>query len=438
MTTDLETRPVDPLERRLRAACREVIPHLLYVDEGSHDSMLDVERVPVTDDLDATVAPLRIAGRSRLVSIAAAVLVLAGVGAVWSAQRRDHAQPASGQQTAPDSTVPLTVLSPISESSAPCYDYGCAALDRLPVVVGATDFYAGPDALGVPQVAIDYFDSLTRCAELNSEFSACQRIEGIAGVSLVTYATETTTVDTTARSESSFATNIGTTFTDLSPTQYAAQWTVSGAGPATLTPLTVRGHDGVRYTYVGAPGVVWQERPGVLVWVSTPPESEDQLMTIAEGIRRLDGPTTIPNRVMVSPLAEVWDAGSNDGNGVLVASAGGTECVGLDYLETCGEDITVRTVVRAISEPSGTTRVAGSTPAGVSSVRIDITGGAPITVETITFANYASRFYSTTVSGGEVESVTWLDDQGNEIESSVVSAPPLDVASDPPATETVP
>ena len=176
----------------------------------------------------------------------------------------------------------------------------------------------------------------------------------------------------------------------------------------------------------------------MLVWVSTPPESEDQLMTIAEGIRRLDGPTTIPNRVMVSPLAEVWDAGSNDGNGVLVASAGGTECVGLDYLETCGEDITVRTVVRAISEPSGTTRVAGSTPAGVSSVRIDITGGAPITVETITFANYASRFYSTTVSGGEVESVTWLDDQGNEIESSVVSAPPLDVASDPPATETVP
>lgn len=438
MTTDLETRPVDPLERRLRAACREVIPHLLDVEEGSHDSMLDIDGAPVTADLDATVAPFHIAGRSRLMSIAAAVLVIAGVGAVWSAQRRDAAQPAASEPlNVPVSTVSLTVLSLSPGSSAPCYDDGCAALDRLPVVAGASDFYAGPEALGVPHVAIDFFDSLTRCAELNSDFSACQRIEGIAGVNLVTYTTETT-IDTTARSESSYATNIGTTFTDLSPAQYAAQWAVSGAGPATLTPMTVRGHDAVRYAYAGAPGIVLQERPGVLVWVSTPPESEDQLMTIAEGIRRLDGPTTIPNRVMVSPLAKVWDAGNNDGDGVLVASAGGTECVGLDYLETCGEGIRSRTVVRALSEPTGTTRVAGSTPAGVSSVRIGITGAAPITVDTITFANYASRFYTTTVSGGEVESVTWLDDQGNEIDSSAASAPQLDVASGPPATETVP
>lgn len=416
------------LDDRLRTACHAVIPHLLDEPPSSGARVVAASLVAI----DAVVVPLRAERRrARLVSIAATLLVVAGAAAVWSTRATDREQPAAGEPTvAAVTTVPATQVPAtqviVAPASSGCLEAACGAvLDRLPVVAGATDFYAGPDDLGTPQVELDFFDSLTRCAELTADFSACQRVEGIAGVSLVSYATDVT-IDTTVRSQDSFGIEIGTTFTTIAPIDYARRWFDSKTG-SSFDDVTVRGHDAVRYRYLDSPVVVWQERPGVLVSVSVPPEQSDRLLEIAEGVRRLDGPTTIPDRVMVVPVATQWDAWDNDGDGVIAATTNGTECVGLDYIDTCGEDIVSRTIVRgSLTTGDPSTRAAGSAPASVTQVRLDIAGAEPVVVPTVAFADHLSRYWSTVVAGFSIERVTWLDAQGTEVDTTPVSVVPPD------------
>ncbi len=367
---------------------------------------------PFTPEPSHRLAPVLVG------ALAVAAVAAGGIVIATRSDRPDAGMADAPQTTSAPSATP-TLPSPNPVSSVPCHTVGCVPLDRLPVVNGASDFYAGPDELGRPQVAIEYFDLSVRCAQLTADFSACARLEGIGGVNLVTYQPDSSevTIDTTARSESSFSISVGTTFTEVSAPEYAAQWWPSAdiANDGTL----VRGHDATRFEHLGAPAVVWQERPGVLVWVAVPPENEADLLDVAEHVRRLDGPSSIPGRVVVTPLAAPWDASNNDGDGVIVASAGGTECVGLDYLDgTCGDEIGQRTIVRHRFEPSDVTEVAGSTPATVVKVRIDTSDGATVSVDTIAFAAFAGRFYSTTIATAETVTVTWLDALGTEIDGT--------------------
>lgn len=359
--------------------------------------------------------------RRPVLGAAAAVIAVAGIGGVALLSGRSDAPAPAAQPPETAATIPSTtpLATPPPSSLPPCDDTGCRGFDRLPVAPGATDYYVGPAHLGTPTISTDWFDTLTRCVELSDDFATCEKIEGIAGVNLVGYPD--------AQGEIA----IGTTFTDLTPADYAAFWGPSRATPDTGTrPTVVRGHDAISYTNEIAPGVVWQERPGVLVWVTVPAGSGLDPTTVAEGIQRVDGPASIPNRVVVQALARPWDAQDNDGDGLVVATAKGQGCVGLNYVDTCGDEIGARTIVRPSS--SGAVTIAGSTPADVATIRIEITGSTPIDVETITFADYPSRFYSTVVTSGAPQKLTWLDADGAIIDSMEIALVPVDTA------ETVP
>lgn len=429
--TDLLTD--DRLDARLRAACDAVIPRLMA--ESLSDDALPFDDAPMlrfADDIE--VRPVD--GRRRILAVAAAVLVVVGSVGVWMAMQDPAESPVgdapvdTSADTIPVNETVVTVRTPTSD--APCLDEACNTFDRLPVVPGATDYYIGPESLGTPNVSLDWFETLVRCAELTADFGACQKIEGIAGVNLVSYSTSLT-VDTTVRNEGSFQIGVGTTFTDISPKQYADQWGVSGMGPDAQKGLVVRGHEAIGYDNEYSSTVVWQERPGVLVWVSTPAEFADQLLEVAAGVRRFDGPTTIPDKTMVTGLGNApWDAGNNDATGLIAARVGGNDCVGYLWIEQCGTDIGRRTIVRSWSE--GAVTVAGSTTGEVVSVRVELESGEVKTVDTVAFADRASRFYVMDSFTGAVKTVSWLDANGVVVDSVQIDpVPPSDI--DPIATE---
>jgi hypothetical protein len=428
MTVDLNSPAHDDLDRRLRDACHAVIPFLLDDAPAAAAGPQTLELSLRDERHDVAIgAPSRKSPRV-LTAVAAAVLVIVGATATWSARRNtdtDH------RVSSPVAAPPSTDASRTTSSSGPpstqmvCPDAGCSDFEPLPVVPGATDFYTGGTDLGSPEIARELFGTLTRCTELTSDFSACQRVEGIAGVNLVSYPVGTLR-ESDGSSTTSMDIRIGTTFTDLSPTEYAKEWGPTQQAPVQAS-VTVRGHDAIRYDNENDPALVWQERPGVLVWVAVPSTFVDRLSTVAQNVRRTDGPSTIPHRVMVAPLAKRWDAMDNDGDGVIAAISNGVECVGLDYVDTCGEAISTRTVVRPT--PSGQTRVAGSAPANVTSVRVEVEGSLPVLIDTVSFANYKSRFYSTVIAARVVRSVTWLDANAQVVATTSFTAPHVDASA---------
>jgi len=373
---------------------------------------------------------------------AAAVAALTVTGAIAVSTR--SSPPPAVSEPAASNTLPAAP----PEQADPCNEQGCSDFDPLPVASGVSDFYVGPASLGDPVIALDHFDQLTRCTELSADFTTCVKIEGIAGVPTVAYPAVgdvAATSDPGDGFDSSPDTTvlIGTTFGDIAPPGYAAIWgPTQGDGPQEAT--TVRGHDAIRYLNEASPALVWQERPGVLVWVVVPPNREDELVDIAENLQRIDGPTTIPYRVTVPELSTEWDMWDNDGNGLISARSQGVACVGLDYVDTCGTDIADRTIIRTRTE--GVVRVAGSTPSDIASVRIDVAGGEAVGVETIAFADSASRYFSTVLDPdiGPITEVTWLAADG-EI-ATLMSVPGIvepdaspDAVDDTPApTCTVP
>ena len=145
----------------------------------------------------------------------------------------------------------------------PCFVEGCTQLDRLPLADGAFDLFAGPESLGDPEVDWDLLDQvgLVRCRELTADGTACQRVEGLAGIAPVVYAKH--------------AIEVGTTYTDISAAEYAAQWSVTGSGPAPTEAVTIRGHAGVRFTYADREQLVWQERDDALAWIALPATMAD-------------------------------------------------------------------------------------------------------------------------------------------------------------------
>lgn len=368
MSTDLHPNP--RLEARLRDAFGAVIPHLM--DGQVEPAMEHGERSDEpTWDRDPVVEEPR---RSRLPGMAAAVLLVVGAAAVWSASTRpdpavtDPATAASvdvstvtstaSNPTQVESTVSTAVTSPTG-SSVPCLVEDCTPLDRLPVVDGAFDFYAGPEALGTPVVDQQWLEQvgLVRCLELTADGTACQRIEGLASVSLVTYP--------------SIGVEIGTTFTSISAADYAAKWGVSGAGLAPTVDVVVRGHEGIRFPYGERDYVVWAERDGVLAWVTVPSSMSDELLAVAEGVTTLDGPTTIPFLV-VTGLGSAWDASDNDSGGVVYARIGDAVCLGIGWVsEPCS-----RIVTRETPDGSGARQIAGVAPVGAAAARVELDDGS--------------------------------------------------------------
>jgi|CXWL01.1.fsa_nt_gi hypothetical protein len=419
MSTDLHPNP--RIEDRLRDAFDAVIPQLMddLVEPGTWDRDLDGER---EWDHDPAVEPRR---RSGLLRIAAAVLLVGGGAAVWSASTRP--EPATDPATAGSvdvSTVtsaastPTEVESTVSSiltastgSSVPCLVEDCTPVDRLSVVDGASDFYAGPESLGPPVVNQELLDQfgLVRCLELTSDGMACQRIEGLAAVDLVAYP--------------SVGVEIGTTFTSISAADYAAKWGVSGAGVAPTEDVVVRGHPGVRFPYGERDLVVWPERDGVLVWVTAPSAMSDELLSIAEGIRTLDGPATIPYLV-VTGLGSSWDASNNDAAGVVYARIGDALCLGIGWVpEPCS-----RIVTRQTPDGSEALQIAGAGPSGAATARVELDDGSSYDFALSDAAGITDGgvFLGEIPAVSDAFTLTWLTAGG-----AVLASESIDVTSDP-------
>jgi hypothetical protein len=440
MTIDQDTD--DRLEQRLRTACHAVIPHLAdgvtLVDNEFADE-------PQEEWTLATVTPLtstRTTGRARLVGVAAAALLVACGAGVWAATGRPASESTSAAETGSatpslpsqqgsSAAVVSTVLAPSTGSSVPCFGADCTPVDRLPVVAGATDFYVGPESLGTPVVDQEMLDQfgIIRCVELTADGSACQRIEGIAGVGPVSYPTNvpapsTVPGDITPRT---IGIEIGTTYTSIAPSDYANIWGSGPTGSIAPTPLAVRGHDGIQYHDADRTYAVWQEQPGLLVWVAVPDQMADQLSTIAEGVRRVSGPATIPYVVVVTPLARPWDTSDNSADGLVYTRIGGKLQVGVDYV-----DGTSPVVVRQNPNVDGELVVGGAAPTEAMQVRITTAGNPPVIIDTVAFAGAPeARFFQANVPGG-VGQVTfaWLAADGSEIDTGATEAVQADVQVD--------
>ena len=294
-----------------------------------------------------------------------------------------------------------------------CDDTGCHGFDELPVVAGADDYYVGPDSLGVPSFDVELFEQSTFCAALTADFTACAKVQGDAGVNLVSYPIQPTDTSTTVFDPTGSTIQVGTTFTDTTPEQYATLWDVSltrsGGAPSAVT---VRGHNGIRWDDAISPSVVWQERAGVLAWVVVPPEQADQLLTIAENVHSVPGPARITNRVRVPGLGFPWDTAENGPDSAVVGVAQGSECFGFGDIDNCGQQINDRTFL--VPDDAQGHIVVGSTPSDVTDVRITTTDGTNVVVPTSAFAKYSSRFFRAPVNGS-VATIDWLGNSGKAI-----------------------
>jgi hypothetical protein len=427
----MNTELFDELEMDLRAALHAVIPHLLD-DEPSdvHDATAPAPLVRTTAG-HAHIARQR----ARVGTMAAALVLLVGAGA---------AVLAFGRHDPGASTTPRAATG-ASGSKVDCSGGACVGFDQLPLADGVGDYYIGSADLGEPKIDRNVYERLIRCADLNTAFTECARVEGAAGLNVVSYPASAT--DPTATID------IGTVFTESSPAQYAAAWGPTQGGGST-SPVTVQGHDGVRYLNEDRPAVVWREAPGVLVWVAVPATSEATLLNTAEGVRPNPAPpTTIPNVVQVKIVGAtatvpaivhtppVWDTMDNNGRGLLVGRSGDVECVGYEYIRSCGQTIDDRTFVSAARASDGVTPltvVAGAVPSNVTSVLVTLSDGHGVFASTVTFANYSSRFFDIEIAGAQVSTVDWLNANGQTVatmaQSTATTGSP--VTTLPPGTST--
>jgi hypothetical protein len=177
---------------------------------------------------------------------AAAALLVAGGAAVWAGGRyaSDDAGTVAQSQPVLPAEIVATVLATPPGSSVPCFDVNCKPLDRLPVVAGAADFYVGPESLGTAVVNQEMLDQvgIIRCLGLTAAGSVCQRIEGIAGVGLVTYPTNVSAPSTVLGDQAVTTVDIevGTTFTDVSPLTTPTPGAASPTGKCDLTDCCAR------------------------------------------------------------------------------------------------------------------------------------------------------------------------------------------------------
>ena len=308
--------------------------------------------------------------------------------------------PASGPLESPEPTQDSVAFD--NDGTVPCADFGCGQFDAIPVAPGVDDFYVGPASLGDPHISESIWNGLIRCTELDTS-GDCARLEGLGIVALVDYG-----------SGQADQVQIGTTFgAHVTLEEYATMLGPMQPAAPTPAPSTVRGHSAVLFEDNSQyPAVMWEERPGVLVWVAVPPSRQAELTSIAEAVVLQKGPSTIPGRLLVPNTGEPWRARNNNGTGLIVAKFSGKECVGWGYIDKCSDRIEDRTF--AAHFPSAV-YIAGSVPSEVESVRVRPESGDPVEVTPFAYGGSSSRFYQVTLPPDTVATVDWLGADGNVI-----------------------
>lgn len=427
MLTD--DRELADLERRLRDACRATIPQLMAREATGSSGVAPTFESGTFDLVRGDPPPTR---HRWLAAAAAAVLIVGAVALIARSMDTDRAAaPGSATEPSDGQLVPTSTGVPMLDLGTP---------DPLPVAPGVTDFYVGAEDLGEPALSLDAFERVTRCVALSADGTTCERIEGIAHVPLATY----TGVRGTGTAY------IGTTFAEVEADRYAdMMWDPGDSSYAERIPVTMRGHAGLQRIDDRQSGVAWVERPGVLVWVVVTPDIADDLLTIAEGVRLVDGPATIPHRVVVPDLGTAWDAtpeldpigfiaGLQEGNGFVVALHDGVECFGFPTVISCGRTPADRVWSRPTAD--GGMLVLGAASSDVASVNVVLPDDSKAGTATIGFGPYAARFFSFRLSDerypvADPVVIEWLSADGTVLDRGPVGALPATAA---PTTTTLP
>jgi hypothetical protein len=337
--------------------------------------------------------------------------VAAGTVGVWQVARPpSRMQSSAATEPAPGTNVDTSApTGPVDLQCEP--DTGVCNWDRLPVLDGAADIYAGPPELGQPILSANWSESLY-CIRLDAAGRGCVAVAGggpwQSAVSYEVDESETGPVDTVARSEQTFTVQVYTWYTSLTPRDHVE----SDAERGSVSPAEVRGHDALRFVDgYGADAVVWQERPGVLVIVAVPPERADELLELAEGARRIAGPTEIPMVMSLEP--SVLLIGSRMSGSLLAGRVGGRWCIGLQFPDGCPTELA------GLSWMSNTTAgvdAVGAAPTSVQRVRITPAVGEPVLVSPEPSVDGWGT-YRVALGIDVVVTVEWLDSQGSVIAS---------------------
>jgi hypothetical protein len=184
---------------------------------------------------------------------------------------------------------------------------------------------------------------------------------------------------------------------------------LSGNNPP-ITSTSVRGHAAVSFSAnTTLPALMWEERPGVIVWVTVSPSRQAELPSLAEAVVAQSGPASIPGRLVVPNTGSPWTAHGNTGSALVIARFQGAECVGWGFIDKCRPAIDDRTFINRVGD---STTVAGSVPPEVDRVRILPQFREPIDVVPFSYAGYTSRYYSASLPQDFAGSVEWLDATG--------------------------
>jgi hypothetical protein len=185
-----------------------------------------------------------------------------------------------------------------------------------------------------------------------------------------------------------------------------------GGNPDVSSGGLVRGHEAARAADESSVSLVWAEREGVLAWVQVPVAMSNELSAIAEGLRTLDGPTTMPH-LIVAGLGQAWDTYDNDADGVIYARVGGARCVGIGWVpDPCSTYVT-----RSSLDGSATIEIAGVGPSGAATARFGLEDGSSYDFELTDVDGIADAqlFYAELPAVGQTYSVTWLSADGSEL-----------------------
>jgi len=209
--------------------------------------------------------------------------------------------------------------------------------------------------------------------------------------------------------ESEAAATVRTIYTTDDVQSYLASTSSAFGSTSGTEPVTVRGHDGVRFSQGGLDVVVWQEGNGTLGAVAVGPVKTAGFtdpVTVAEQLR--PGPLDISELSLVAVSLDPQPVAEPSGAEILYRTIDNRECVGIGAIEVEGEPVTClgdQPLVWAtgtVSPPRDTAdplndldAVGGLVDAAARTVTITQTDGATIQVATMPVPGTTTRAWGT-------------------------------------------
>ena len=288
-------------------------------------------------------APAASSGRGALVGLAAAAVAVLGLG-MFAVAREDAGAPA---------TQPLDTLPAVDPAANPPPSRGSV----IDVPRSASDFYMPPwDPIRIAPGTIGWFeagddlppeiaslpqnetipDDTARsaffvCASwtIDADSPICDRLAGGNGIEHVTYGDRL---------------GIGVGLGDTTPQDQlwnqasGSLWAYDAfTEPPEPTIIPVGEVDGVSYRNGDAAYLAWEYEPGVVVWLRGNGLSDDELSTIAEGVRPAPLPAELPVllRLSTPSVGDTGPGGTSNEASVKLGYLDGRPCVGIQMWETC-------------------------------------------------------------------------------------------------------